>query len=153
TITYSELNQGALNGLRQAQFDLARARDVNAVVDARNRIAQNQMNLYTVKTTHRDVSIETAENVQVRMAQPKAAFDDMRNIKTYTGKELAALRGTDRLFDAEFGDLATGQVVRVTLVRPKTPPPARPKGKDEVNLDDYKLLASRIVILSQGVPK
>src|SRR6266567_726925 len=37
TLTYSEINQGALNNLRQAQFDLARARDVNAVMDARNR--------------------------------------------------------------------------------------------------------------------
>src|SRR4051794_38167299 len=33
TIPYSELNRGALDGLRQAQIDLRNARDYNAVIN------------------------------------------------------------------------------------------------------------------------
>jgi len=149
TLRYSEVNQGALNGLRQAQIDLARARDYNAVVNARNAIAQHQANLYTMKSKTTDVPVDAAENVQVRLAQPKAAFDDMGNVKKYTAKELAKIRGKDGLYDGEFSDLSTGQLVRVTLVRPKTAP-VRPRNKDDINLEDNKVTASRIIVLSQA---
>ena len=109
-------------------------------------------NLYTVKSTSKEVPIDTAEDCKVRMKYPKAEFDDKGNPKRYTAKELAALRGKDRLFDAEFSDLTPGQIVEVTLVRPKEPP-ARPRSKDEVNLDDYKPQASRVVIIAQPAPK
>jgi|SRR5215813_1959243 len=154
TIHYQELNQGAYKGYLQAQIDLQRAaanRDINGVNNARNAMLQHQRNLITLKSTSKEIPVDAAEDCKVRSAQPKAAFDDMGNVKKFTAKELAALRGKDGLFDGEFSDLSPGQVVRVALVKPK-PPPA-PKNKDDINLDDYKLMASRIVILSQPAPK
>jgi hypothetical protein len=151
TIHYQELNQGAYKALLQAQIDLQRARDINARNNALRAIAQHQANLISIKSTSKEVPVDAADDCKVRSAQPKAAFDDMGNVKKFTAKELAALRGKDGLFDGEFSDLSPGQVVRVALVKPKPPP--TPKNKDDINLDDYKLMASRIVILSQPAPK
>src|SRR5207248_4255121 len=122
---YSEFNQDAYRGLIQAQIDLQKAaanRDANGVINARRAIAQNQLNLYTIKSISKELPVDAADDCKVRMAQPKAAFDDMGNVKKLTAKELAALRGKDRLFDAEFSDLAPGQLVKVLLVKPKTAP-------------------------------
>ncbi|MBI1913385.1 MAG: hypothetical protein HYS12_01300 [Planctomycetes bacterium] len=93
TIPYSEFNQGAYRGLLQAQIDLRNARDVNAVYNARRAIAQHQNNLYTVKSVSKELPVDAAEDCKVRMAQPKATFDDMGNVKKLSVKELAALRG------------------------------------------------------------
>jgi len=149
TISYREVNQGAYNGYLQAQRDLALARDLGARNNALRALAQHQANLYTTKSKTTEVPIDAAEDLQVRLAQPKAAFDDMGNVKKYTAKELAKIRGKDGLFDGEFGDLSTGQLVRVMLVRPKTAA-VRPKKKDDINLEDNKLMASRIIVLSQA---
>jgi len=155
TIPYSELSQDAYRALIQAQIDLQKAaanRDINGVISARRAIAQNQLNLYTIKSVSKELPVDAADDCKVRMAQPKAAFDDMGNVKRLSPKELAALRGKDRLFDAEFSDLSPGQLLRITLVKPKTAATA-PKAKDDLKLDDYKFQASRIVILSQPASK
>src|SRR5262249_20125805 len=127
TIHYQELNQGAYKGLLQAQIDLQRARDINARNNALRAIAQHQANLISIKSTSKEIPVDAAEDCKVRSAQPKAAFDDMGNVKKFTAKELAALRGKDGLFDGEFSDLSPGQLVRVALVKPKPPP--TPKNK------------------------
>src|SRR6266540_957156 len=147
TIAYQELNQGAYKGLIQAQIDLQKAaanRDVGGVNNARNAMVQHQRNLITIKSITKEIPVDAADECKVRSAQPKAAFDDMGNVKKFTAKELAALRGKDGLFDGEFSDLSPGQIVKIALVKPKAPP--LPKNKDDINLDDYKLMASRIVI-------
>src|SRR6266542_1079194 len=147
-LRYSELNQGAVNGLMQAQIDLRNARDYNGVYNARRAMAKHLSELYTIKTSSIEIPVDAADECKVRMAQPKAVFDDMGNVKKLSAKDLAALRGKDRLFDAEFSDLSPGQLIRVTLVKPKTVPTG-PKTKDDLKFDDYKLQASRIIILSQ----
>lgn len=154
TYQYSELNQGALNGLLQAQRDAAAARDVNALVNAQRAAAQHRANLYTVKTGHRELTIDAAEKFVVRMPVPKETFDDMGNVKKFTKAELDKLRGTDKLFDGEYSDLAVGQVVQVTLILPK-PMPMKPKGKDDLDLtgdDPNKLEATHVAVLKMQPP-
>jgi hypothetical protein len=152
TIHYSEFNPSAYRSLIQAQIDLRNARDYNGVYNARRAIVQHTNNLYTIKNITKEVPVDAADDCKVRSAQPKAAFDDMGNVKKLTAKELAALRGKDRLFDAEFSDLSVGQMVKVVLVKPKTAP-AAPRNKDDIKLDDYKWQASRIIIITQPPPK
>jgi len=152
TISYSEVNRDAYKGLIQAQIDLRNARDFTARNSALTAMAQHQRNLYSIKSVGKEIPVDAADECKVRMAQPKAAFDDMGNVRRLTAKELAALRGKDRLFDAEFSDLSVGQRVRVLLVKPKTAP-AAPGTKEAIKLDDYKVQASRIVILTQPAPK
>ena len=72
----------------------------------------------------------------------------MGNVKKLTRKELAALRGKDRMFDGEFSDLTTGQIVQITLVKQRQAPRTR---KD--NLEENKPQASKIAVLLQPRPQ
>jgi hypothetical protein len=144
-VGYPKLNVGAYQALQRAQLDLARARDLNARNNALRAIAQHQANLYT--TDYTEIPIEAAEKCEVRLPAPKQSFDDMGNVKKLNAKELAALRGKDRMFDGEFSDLTTGQIVQVTLVKQKLPRVAK---KD---LEENKPQASRIAVLRQPLPR
>jgi pentapeptide MXKDX repeat protein len=151
TIPYQELNQGEYNALIQAQQNLAKARTPKEAYDARVAIAQHSSKLYTVKQKHQEVSVDAAEDCKVRLNAPKAAFDDMGNVKKYTAKELKELRGSDMLFDGEFADLTNGQTVQVTILVPKAAP--KPKNKDDILLEETKLEAIKIAVLRQPVPR
>jgi hypothetical protein len=148
TYQYAVINQGALQGLQQAQLDLLKARDLNARNNALRAIAQHQANLYTPKSESKEVPIEAAEKCEVRLPAPKQAFDDMGNVKKLSAKELAALRGKDRMFDGEFSDLTTGQIIQVTLVKQKLP-----RGAKKEDLEENKPQASRIAVLRQPLPR
>jgi len=155
TIPYTELNQGEYKAYIQEQINARNAAargDRNAYANHLRAAVDHSNRLISVKSTSKEVPVDAADECKVRLAQPKASFDDMGNVKKFTQKELAALRGKDRLYDGEFSDLTVGQIVRVTFVKPKTPPPM-PKNKDDINLDDYKLQASRIIIVTQPAPK
>ena len=121
TVQWVEINPGALQGIQQARIDLARAGDLNARNNALRAMAQHQANLYQPKSTTRDLDIEAAEDLVVRMTSPKVEFDDMGNLKKLTAKELAEKRGKDRLFDGEWSDLVNGMQVQVTLVAEEAP--------------------------------
>ena len=145
-VAYQKINMGAYQGLIQAQAQLATARSLQQIQSIQRTIAGHQRNLYT--TAYQEIPIDTTETCVVRLPAPKSAFDDMGNVKKMSPKELAKLRGKDKMFDGEFSDLTTGQIVRITLVKNKTTP--GPKGKDD--LDENKPQASRIEVLSQPKP-
>jgi hypothetical protein len=151
TIPYQELNQGEYNALIQAQQNLARAKTPKEAYDARVAIAQHSAKLYTIKQKHQEFTIEAAEDCKVRLNAPRAAFDDMGNVKKYTAKELKELQGPDKMYDGEFADLTNGQVVRVDILVPKVAP--KPKNKDDILLEENKLEAIRIAVLRQPIPK
>ncbi len=155
TYQYSELNQGEYNAMASEQQNALRAaarRDYNAQAGHLRSAAEHQSRLYSVKNTHKDFKIEAAENCKVRLPAPKAAFDDMGNVKKYTAKELAALRGPDKMFDGEWSDLTNGQIVQVTIVLPK--PMAKPVKKDDLELkEDNKIEATKVAVLKQPVSK
>jgi hypothetical protein len=143
------LDEGAVREMATAQQEMARARNAQQLIQARQKLARAQARLYKMTTV--EVDIEGTEDLKVRLSAPKSAFDDMGNIKTYTAKELAELRGPDKLFDGEFSDLAPGQVVQVTVIVPK--PPAKPMNKDDIPLNDNKLEATKIVVAkTPGAP-
>jgi pentapeptide MXKDX repeat protein len=151
TIPYQELNQGEYNALIQAQQNLAKARTPKEAYDARVAIAQHSAKLYTVKQKHQEYTIDATDDCKVRLNAPKAAFDDMGNVKKYTAKELKELRGSDMMFDGEFADLTNGQIVQVTILVPKAAP--KPKNKDDILLEENKLEAIRIAVLRQPAPR
>ena len=121
--------------------------------------------MYKIDTKTKDIEIQAADDVVVRMANPKADFDDKGRIKKYTKKEKAELRGTDKKlpgYKADFGDLTTDQLILVTLVRKKGSPgvakmPKR-KGKDKDDaaaadlLDENAPKASLILIVREPAP-
>jgi len=149
---YVEVNEGearaAIQEQANAQAALARRPpDVNA---ARNHLAaaeQHKAKIRQVKTRNKDLTFEAHEKAVVRLPGPKDSFDEMGNVKKYTVKELDALRGKDKLFDGEFTDLTNGQIVQVTIIVPKMP--AKPLKKDDLQLEEPKLEALRIVVLRQ----
>lgn len=145
TEQYTELNQGAVNEIAQAQNEMRTARDAGTLLRARQKLLGAQAKLYQVKTRTKDLMIDADADMKVRLPAPKSAFDDMGNIKTYTPKELAALRGPDKFFDGDFSDLTSGQLVQVTIIAPK--PPMKPKSKDDVPLEDPKLEATRVAVI------
>ena len=150
---YSELNQGEYNALIQSQIQLGRLapNDVQGRINTLRDIANHQARLYQIKTTHKDFAIDAAEGMKVRLPTPKASFDDMGNVKKFTAKELAALRGKDKMFDGEFSDITNGQIVQVTIVLPK--PQQKPMKKDDIVLkEEEKIEATNVAVLRNPVP-
>jgi hypothetical protein len=144
-VGYPELNMGEYQALLRDQASLATARSAQQIQSIRNSIAQRQARLYTTKYT--EIPVEAAENCVVRLPLPKSAFDEMGNVKKLSPKELAKLRGKDKLFDGEFSDLTNGQIVEVTLVKNKPKP-----GQKKDDLEENKPQASRIAVLKQPKP-
>lgn len=148
---YSEINQGAYQGMINAQRELAAARDYNARNAALRNYATNQAKLYDIKTASKEIAIDGGENMKVRLNQPKAGFDDFGNLKKFTMKELKAMMGVDKMYDGEFSDLTVGQIVQATVVVPKAP--AKPVKKDDLTLmEDPKIEATRVAVLRQPAP-
>jgi len=131
TIPYLKLNTGALQSYQSAQMSMLQAQNLQQLSQAQQKMMQAEATLYTVATTTKDVEWQAADDVKVRMANPPPQFDDKGRIKRYTAKELREMRGSDKLFPAEFSDLKQDQIVEVTLVRKKGAPRTPVKrGKD-----------------------
>src|SRR5262245_59460740 len=102
TYVYYEPNQGAINAVAQARLNVAKARNRDELYNAQRELARaSSQSMYNSKNSHKDLNIEAGEEMQVRLLQPKADFDDMGNLKKLTPKEIAALKGKDGRFDGE----------------------------------------------------
>ncbi len=148
---YAEPNPGAIQGFINEQRAAAFARDPNARRQHLINMLNHQRNMYRPKTASRDFDIVPDEKCEVRLPAPKSTFDKDGKPMKLSPAEVAKLRGRDRLFAGEFSDLTTGQVVQVTIIKPKTAPAAK-RDKDDVNFDDLQLKASRIVVVRQPLP-
>jgi hypothetical protein len=137
----AKLNPSALAGIQQAQMQMARATTVAARIQAQQQMMQQQRNLYTYEKKSKELEFQAIEDVVVRTAKPREAFDEKGKIKKFTKAELKELKGDPKLpgYKAEFGDLTADQIVKLTIVRKKgePAPKARPKkkGKDDDGLD------------------
>jgi len=162
TVPVQKLNEGAVNGLAQAQQSYQQAalhRDANGMMNAQRDMIRHQANLYTVENRSQDMEVGTIDDVKVRAAQPPEQFDDKGKVKRLTSKELKELKGSDPKlpgYNAEFSDLHEGQYVLLTLVQKKGSTsrlPVRHKGKgkdlDADLLADNQPQASMIVILGE----
>lgn len=162
TIPYTRINEGAVNGLAQAQVQMAQARmnrDANAMLQAQIQMAQHQRNLYTTETRTETVEVEATDSVVVRTAKPKAQFDEKGKVKRLTRAELKELKGDPKLpgYQAEWGDITSDAIVQVTLVRKKTTgAPVKPvvtkrrKGKDK---DGEDAAAAAADLLGKDTPQ
>jgi hypothetical protein len=110
--------------------------------------AQGLKNAYKVVNQHKDFDLESGPDVVVRRLEPPVEYDDKGNAKKRTAAELKELKGKNPDlpgYNATFDDLRIGQVVRVTLARPKAD---KDKPKDKDAADDKKPQVSMIVILT-----
>jgi len=117
----------------------------------------------TVQNVNKDVELRVRDDVLVRTARPKDVFDEKGRIKRLTRAELKELKGDPKLpgYKAEYGDLATGQVIEVTLVGKKAAavkPKLTRRKKDKEDIDGPDTLGdnlpqvSRIIILAEPLP-
>jgi hypothetical protein len=171
THRYQKLNEGEAKAYldSQAAYQRAllnrqanpqqRAQDLaNATRDMQTHLAK----LYSIEKKTEEVELQLTDDVKIRVANPPVVFDDEGKVKKYTKAELDKLKGDPKLpgYPAEFGAMATGEMVQVTLVKkkdakPMNPnsggaPPGVPKPKDLVGPDvlaDHLPLVSMVVVL------
>jgi hypothetical protein len=109
---------------------------VVAVVESKKALRVRYEYLqYNLKVGTKDIELSTIEDVKVRLRHPPPKFDDKGKLAKYTAKELQDLKGKENLpgYSGQFSDIASDQVVTLTLVRKKgepVRPAARPRGKD-----------------------
>ncbi|MCS6851118.1 MAG: hypothetical protein NZ700_08130 [Gemmataceae bacterium] len=101
------------------------------------------------------IELEMVEDVKVRLLNPPPAFDDKGQVKKYTAKELAELKGPDKRlpgFTGAVADLRPNQTVSVSLVRPAVPakPPSK-KDKDALPPEMPKPKVAMVVIVAEAV--
>jgi hypothetical protein len=173
TVPVTRVNAGSLQSLQQAQRDLAMARargDRGGMISAQQAMVQAQAGLVSVEHRTQDVELTVQDEAVVRAARPKAEFDDKGKVKRLTKAELKEQKGPDPKlpgYNAEFSDLATEQIIQVSLVKKKLTgaaakavarPKPKAKGKaDEADagadlLADHLPQVSMIVILSDAPP-
>jgi hypothetical protein len=161
TIAYQVPNLGAMQNLQNTQVQLAQAaakRDYNGMRNLQAQLAQQQAQMYQLKTEKHNVDIEASDDVKVRRKDPPVEFDDKGNPKKYTAKELKEFKGPDPKlpgYTGDFDSLQQDQTVHVTLSKKKEAPkkPGKEKDKDADALDDNKPTATMIIILSEPAAK
>jgi len=130
------------------------------------QMAQFQMQLArkmnTEIQTMKDMDLRAAENCKVRAMFPPIEFDDKGKMKTYTQKELTALRAGSKLrgYPADFDRLNVGQFVTVYLAKPSAPAKGElTKGEapaKKKNLDDDDAVMARpeavMIVIEQEAP-
>jgi hypothetical protein len=167
TTVTPKLNPSAVSGMMQAQAAMAqasRSRNIRGMMQAQQQMMQHQQNLYTLDKQSKEIEFQAIDDVVVRTAKPREAFDEKGRIKKFTAAELKELKGPNPRvpgYKAEFGDLTADQILKLTIVRKKgTPPPkVKPrakKGKDDDNLDaellDDTPQVSFVMILADPPP-
>ena len=76
-----------------------------------------------------NVEFELADKVMVRIEKPPLAFDDKGKVKKYTKEELDEMKGENKKefgYKAEIDVLKGGQILRLTMGRPKSAPKTDP---------------------------
>lgn len=92
----------------------------------------------------RQVEVKPGENIVVRTANPPIEYDAKGNLKRWTTREIAALKGASRLpgFPAQFDSVRPGQIVDLYVAKVATGKrtardPKEKKMEDEEELTDY----------------
>jgi len=91
------------------------------------------LNQYKMKLSNaRQIEIKTAEAMKVRTMVPPIEYDIKGNLKRWTPKEIAALRGASRLpgFPAQFDSVRGGQIVDLYVAKSPQPKRGAAAGKD-----------------------
>jgi hypothetical protein len=110
-------------------------------------------------TTSKDIEVQAADDIKVRLMNPPVEFNDKGKPKKYTQKELSRLRGPDRSlpgYTADFENLKPGQTVKVYLVKKKDPPRSpgkKAKDKDDEDASDKRPQARMVVVVAESAEK
>lgn len=101
-----------------------------------------------------DVEVRAGEKMVVRSLYPPPTYDEKGNLKTYTAKELAALRGRTKLpgYPADLEDVRVGSWVTVYLAKVEAPKGGIPKKKlleDDVEIGATKPEVVMLVIKAE----
>ncbi len=166
--------------LQQAQAQMNNARTPQQRQQAMNRVRQATIQLqralaqanrpggggvpagYKVEKTKVAVEFQLAEKAKIRTMVLPETFDDKGNLKTFSPKELAEMKGKDKTapgYEFSLEQLQVGQTVKVTLVR--VPKEADPLAKEKDTDDDDKSKQVKLVVvlkaadpnLTKGAPK
>ena len=73
-VSYPTIDPEGVKRLYNARAAIAQARDANAMRSAQNSLAEAQRTMY--KYENKDIEIQAADDVVVRMLRPKEDFDD-----------------------------------------------------------------------------
>jgi hypothetical protein len=168
THRYQKLNEGEAKAYLDAQAAYQRAllnrqatpqQRAQDAAKAAQDMQTHLAKLYSIEKKTQEVELQLTDDAKIRVPNPPIAFDDDGKAKKYTKAELDKLKGDPKLpgFPAEFGALATGEVIQLTLVKKKEAKPMNPGGvpgvpkpKDLVGDDvlaDHFPLASMVVVL------
>ncbi|MCS6851119.1 MAG: hypothetical protein NZ700_08135 [Gemmataceae bacterium] len=127
-------------------LDVDRNRNMN---NNRGPNRNRRPNLPRLTIEHKDVDFQAADDVRVRTLKPAEQFDEKGNIRQYTAKELAEMKGPGNLpgYTASFDALHAGQIVKVYLAA-KQPIPANPAAKEKGAA--ARPLVALIMIVQEG---
>jgi hypothetical protein len=170
------------NQLQQAQGQVASARTPQQRQQAANRVRQLSGQLqqsiarlqggggaggsgapagFKYEKSKVTVEFQVAENAKIRTANLPETFDEKGNIKKYTAKEMADLKGKDKSlpgYESSLEKLEVGQTVKVTQsIAPKSPAKGPASSKEEMPSEDEVALEKSkqvklIVILTEAAP-
>ena len=107
----------------QAQLALAaRSGDIGTIQDLQAQIVAQYQSLYSFEEKEEDIALESIPDVKVRRLRLPPVFDAKGKPRKYSFKELANLKGLDKLpgFQAQWNDVEQDQVVQVQLVKKKS---------------------------------
>jgi hypothetical protein len=119
------LNQGVLNNINNLQFRLRFARSPQEAFDLQQQLVRERALLYQVQEQKKQVEIQVAPDMKVRLATPPVTFDEKGKVKRLSAKELQELKGPNpRLpgYLGELSDIRQDSMVTVYLAKSKTPP-------------------------------
>jgi hypothetical protein len=153
-VVYYVVNEGEYRALIQSQLDLARARSVQDVYNAKKAMADHQARLYTEKKENVNVDFIPAADMKVRIKYP-VEYDDKGKPKRLTSKELAERKGPDKKlpgYNADASDIKQDMIITVYIEK-KKPTKTKTKEKDDKTLTDTKPEAKMILIVADPAPK
>jgi len=135
--------QQAMNRLRQATLQLQRA-----MAQAQRGGGAGVPPGYKLEKFKIPVEFQLADKAKIRTLVLPETFDEKGNLKTYSPKELAELKGKDKSapgYEFSLEQLQVGQLVKVTLV--KVPKTADPLAKEMDNPDDDKSKQVKLLVV------
>src|SRR5262249_30403958 len=145
------------------QQQMSRSKNpLQQLIQIRNHMAQMQKDLlkvpsnqnpFRVASNRKDVDIEMASDVKVRLMQLPANYDENGNLLQSTPQQLKELKGTNSSlpgYEGKTENLSPGQTVKVTLARKKSVPMEKGKEKDKELPVESTLHATMIVIVSES---
>jgi hypothetical protein len=111
------------------------------------RLQQNELkanDLFKVSTGRKDFDLEAVLDVKVRLAKLPVEYDDMGKVQKLTDQELKERKGSDPNlpgYSSTFGELMSGQMVKLTLGKPASK--ATSNSKDDA--DDHPKVTMIVV--------